>query len=56
MKLKEDFIEKLKNIFLSKGIEEISFGLDVFDNMEEDDYIVFSKIYNNYKDDTREGV
>ena len=46
MKLKEDFVERLKNIFLSKGIED----------MEEDDYIVFSKIYNNYKDDTREGV
>ena len=41
---------------LSKGIEEISFRLDVFDNMEEDDYIVFSKIYNNYKDDTGKGV
>ena len=56
MKLKEDFVERLKNIFLSKGIEEISFGLDVFDDMDEDDYFVFSNIYNNYKDDTGKGV
>lgn len=56
MKLKEDFIEKIKNIFLAKGIDEISFGLDVFDNMDIDDYIVFSKIYNNYIDDTRKSV
>lgn len=56
MKLKQDFVERLKNAFESKNIHEIVFGLDVFDDMEEDDYIVFSKIYNKYIDDTREGV
>lgn len=58
MNLSEDFVERLKKTFLSNGISEIVFGLDVFDDMDADDYIVFKEIYNNYRDkhDTGEGV
>lgn len=53
MKLNEDFKERLKRVLISQGINEIRFGLDVFDDMEEDEYLVFKTIFNRYNDDNR---
>lgn len=53
MKLSDDFKERLKQVLISQGINEIVFGLDVFDDMEEDEYLVFKTIYNRYTDDNR---
>lgn len=54
MKLDKDFVNRLKNIFISKGINQITFGLDVFDDMDDMEYLTFSQIYNRY--DTRKSV
>ena len=54
MKLDKDFVDRLKNIFISKGITQITFGLDVFDDMDDMEYLTFSQIYNRY--DTRKSV
>lgn len=58
MKLDKDFVEKLKQVLLSQGIDKITFNLDVFDDMDEDEYFVFKSIYNRYIEnhDTGEGV
>lgn len=53
MKLSEDFTERLKQVLISQGVNEIVFGLDVFDDMEEDEYLVFKTIFNRYTDDNR---
>ena len=54
MKLNKDFVDRLKNIFISKGINQITFGLAVFDDMDDMEYLTFSQIYNRY--DTRKSV
>ena len=46
MKLSKDFTERLKQVLISQGVNEIIFGLDVFDDMEEDEYLVFKIIFN----------
>jgi hypothetical protein len=48
MKLNKEFVEKLKHVLLSQGINKITFDLDVFDDMDEDEYFVFKSIYNRY--------
>ncbi len=48
MKLNKEFVEKLKHALLSQGINKITFGLDIFDDMDEDEYFVFRSIYNRY--------
>lgn len=48
MKLNKEFVEKLKQILLSQGINKITFDLDIFDDMDEDEYFVFKSIYNRY--------
>lgn len=53
MKLSKDFIERLKQVLISQGVNEIIFGLDVFDDMEEDEYLVFKTIFNRYTDESR---
>ena len=58
MVLNSDFVDRLKHTFLENGISEITFGLDVFDDMDADDYLIFKEIYNKYRDkhDFRESV
>ena len=53
MKLSKDFTERLKQVLISQGVNEIIFGLDVFDDMEEDEYLVFKTIFNRYTDESR---
>ena len=54
MKLSKDFTERLKQVLISQGVNEIIFGLDVFDDMDDMEYLTFSQIYNRY--DTRKSV
>ena len=53
MKLSKDFTERLKQVLISQGVNEIIFGLDVFVDMEEDEYLVFKTIFNSYTDESR---
>lgn len=55
MKLSDDFIDRLKKALLSKGCEQIVFDLDVFDDMDEDEYLVFKTIFNRYYAEHRTG-
>lgn len=51
--LEKDFVDRLKKTFLSQSINEIVFGLDVFDDMSDDEYLVFKTVYNRYNDKHR---
>lgn len=53
MKLDKDFVDRLKKTFLSQSVNEIVFGLDVFDDMSDDEYLVFKTVYNRYNDKYR---
>lgn len=53
MNLDKDFVDRLKKTFLSQSINEIVFGLDVFDDMSDDEYLVFKTVYNRYNDKHR---
>lgn len=48
MKLSDDFIDRLKKALMSKGCTKIVFNLDVFDDMDEDEYLIFKTILNRY--------
>lgn len=51
--LDKDFVDRLKKTFKSQSINEIIFGLDVFDDMSDDEYLVFKTVYNRYNDKYR---
>lgn len=52
-KLNPDFIDRLKKVFIESGYNQIIFDLDVFDDMSEDEYLVFKTIFNRYNDRLR---
>ena len=49
-KLDKSFVDRLKEVFIEKGISKITFGLDVFDDMTDDEYLVFKEIFNRYQE------